>query len=237
MKFLLILLISLGVRANTLNHVKANKIQVSRYIMPQMKSILKDFSAFENLIDPKIKELKIIKKELTQINNALKRDQFDKLDSHYKIIKETLYKLNLKTSKFTQLDKLSLQIISHESKKLYLENCLSFNKDCIQESKFKFIHKIEQSLSYINTIKYFALDPKLKNKFKIVWNEFIKKLSTIRRDQLKVKSMEKNLVQLNYAWHEFNKYMTLNSKSYSREATKHLTYIDNRWKSILRTAL
>ena len=154
-----------------------------------------------------------------------------------KKIKQTLLKLNLVTSKYSQLDKLSHLITSHESAKLYFENCLSFNKACIQESKYKFIHKIEQTLAYISTIRYFALSSKLKAKIRIVWNEFIKKLSTIRKDKSKVKSMGKNLVQLNYAWHEFNKYMTINKKSYSKDALKHLTYIDNRWKAILKTAL
>jgi hypothetical protein len=237
MKLIIILFISLGVSANTLTQVKVNKIQMSRYIMPQMKSILKDFSAFENLVDPKIKELKIIKSELIKINKKLTTNNYKDIDSNYKKIKQTLYKLNLMTSKYSQLDRLSHQITSHDSVKLYFENCLSFNKGCIQESKSKFIHTIEQSLAYINTIRYFALNPKLKGKIKIVWNEFIKKISTIRKDRKRIKAMGKNLVELNYAWHEFNKFMTINKKSYTKESLKHLNYINNRWKAILKTVL
>ena len=62
MKLFIIIFISFGVGANTLSVVKANNMQVSRYIIPQMKSILRDFSAFENIIDPKINELKSYKK-------------------------------------------------------------------------------------------------------------------------------------------------------------------------------
>ncbi len=268
--FVLLFLYSVGAKANyqyykfDVQKVKVSDSSYRRYIIPQLKSLLKEYYHILEKVDPLQKEVLKIKAQTIAMR------------SRWEVTKELCLEISEECTK-------GLREIYHLSRSLdknlstYLNEDMSFptesekvdstlklhgSLDKLFNLNYKNLHAMEeylitfgtplfpynkihknlgQNLHAMNLTCELAMTgkliPEIQEEFDFVWNHFFK---TIEEHLLSHKGQIyflKRLGELNMAWNSFSMKMTKGNLKVPPEVSNIVKLMHNRWNSILKIVL
>ena len=267
---LVILLIPLQVNAYSYYYfnrkqTKINPASFKRYVIPQTRSIIKEYYSVLTKIDPFEEHLIDIRKKVASLVSLWKENK----NKCVNIDEFCLGKISQIYKEAKKLDRLIVDIESNKIKfdkdqfkdiDAYLSLTSKMNE--ISHINFLLVHYIEEMLmvatssysKYLTSPKTFEkylhkmdltsqlminskLDPELREEFDTLYKQYIKMLDFHILTNKDSKALVLHLEDLNMAWNNFHMKTVKGKLNLNKNTTKVINIMHNRWNSILKIIL
>lgn len=259
--FFFILLFSVSALAYSPKDLDVTAYEYSRYVRPQLRSIVQDYKTLLFVLNPDLKPLKesfSINRKLIQMEYSLKDkcyiregstcfSDLEKISELLKNLKKSSYnKINFNEIKNITLD----QKINAQNKfnsfyqeitkaEIDIDNFIMEAK--LLTPKFLYTKKIKFQISNIATaFDIFILqatDDRFQNDFTTYWSSFIKPIYINVIIRNKKEYFLKNINELNIRWNALNVRLTKRNIPIPKQAKTLLNIMHNRWNNILKVTL
>ena len=235
-----------------------------RYILPQLKSLLKEYYHILEKVDPLQKEVIKVKSQTVamrtewektkdsclEISEACTKGlreiyhlsrQLDKNLSTYLSEKMTFPKESMKVDSTLKLHGSLDRLYNLNYKNLHAieEYLITFGTPLFP---FNRIHKnLGQDLHAMNLTCELAMTgkliPEIQNEFDFIWNHFFKTIEDHLLANRGQKYFLERLGELNMSWNSFSMKMTKGNLKVPKEVSNIVKLMHNRWNSILKIIL
>jgi hypothetical protein len=260
-KILTIFLISLNALSYGPKDLDVTTFEYNRYVKPQLKSIIQDYTTLIIILNPQLKVLKksfSLKKKLSKLEYSLKDKCYLTKENHcFNKIREISTLLNkLKQNSYNKVDFDKVKNLTIDEKikaqnllvsffqeitkaQLVIENLILEGK--LLSPKLIVSKPIKKLITNITTFfDLFILqasDNRFQDEFTTYWSSFVKPVERnilIRNDKQFFLS---NINDLNIRWNALNIRLTKRNFSLPKQAKTLLKIMHNRWNNILKVSL
>lgn len=256
----LLLLLSFNLHAYTLKDMDLSKYEFSRYVKPQLKSIITEYSSLFISLNEFLAPFKSslafyrdtsdslekIEAQCPLINNETCKKHLDQLTqelkNHLRVVDSIQFTPSPSNSLTQYLSGLGLL----EEFKLSLVSTYVKLDAHLAEYEIKgtttlrgatVIHWITQLDFLLNTFLLGQVDSRYQNSITAFWIDFVRPVHQIILPKDDLEYFKKNLTELNIRWNELHVFLSKKNIEVSKHASTLLNIMHNRWNNILKVTL
>lgn len=242
-----------------LGKIDITNYEFRRYIIPQLKSILSDFSNIaKHYAESKTPLLKaknkftILKRNYLKVVNICpkflsedcKRPLIDMLKVSRSIeklvLEETLLVEPKKQLFIDQVRAINKMTTATGKLTLHIENVLTslgMGKQLDNNMTDQLKNVLNETTLHHHHYLISLMPEKYYNNFKVLWTQFVLPIEEKVILDSNIDFIRYNLTQLNSTWHDFNMFFLKKEKSTPKKIEAYLNTMNQRWNSILKLSL
>lgn len=242
-----------------LGKIDITNYEFRRYIIPQLRSILSDFTNvakhYAETQTPLFKSknkftilkrnyLKVLKACPKYLGEECKQSLTEMLNTSRSIeklvLEETLLVDPKKQLFIDQVRSINKMATATGKLTIHIENVLTsigMGKELDNNMTDQLKNVLTQTTLYYHHYLVSLMPEKYYNNFKVLWTQFILPIEEKIILDSNVDFIRYNLTQLNSTWHDFNMFFLKKEKSTPKKIETYLNTMNRRWNSILKLSL